>query len=55
MLLIFRDDDRDFRMLQHENELCRDRILIDRHGNTAQALRCKLRRIEAWPVITDDR
>jgi hypothetical protein len=37
LFLIFRDDDRDFGMLQHEGEFGRDRILIDWHGNPAQA------------------
>src|SRR5579864_2921569 len=42
-------------MIEHIGKLGRDRVLVDRDGNPAEALRGELREIEAWPVFADDR
>ncbi len=42
-------------MIEDIDELGRDRILVDRDRNPAEALRGQLREIEARTVFADDR
>src|ERR1051325_8893042 len=54
LLLVFRGHDRDFGMVQHISELARDRILISRYGDAAEAHCRELGKIEARSVLADD-
>ena len=54
LLLILRHDECDFGVVQNEAHLLRDRVLIDRHGNGAEALRGAHGEIEPRPVVADD-
>jgi hypothetical protein len=55
LLLVFGHGEARLGMLEHELHLGGDRILIDRDGNAAQALRRGHRPIEPRAVVADDR
>src|SRR5262245_27440654 len=42
-------------MIENVYELARDSILVDRHGNSAERLRGKLRPVEARTIVANDR
>ena len=42
-------------MVEHVAEFAGDRVLINRHGDPAEAHRRELREIEPRPVLADDR
>ena len=54
LFLILRHDEGDFGVVQHEAHFIGHRVLIDRHGNGAKALRGAHGEIEARPVVADD-
>src|SRR6516164_9345898 len=54
LLLILGDDNRDLGMIEDIDEFGSDRVLIDRHCDTTQALRSELRPVEPRPIVTDD-
>ena len=55
LFLVLGDDDRGLGVIEHIGELGRDRVLVDRDGDAAEALRGELRDIEARAVLADDR
>src|SRR5262249_19117423 len=55
LFLILGDDHRHLGMIQHVDELACDRVLVDRHGNSAERLRGKLRPVKARAIVADDR
>ena len=55
LFLVLGNDDRGLGVIEHIGELGRDRVLVDRDGDAAEALRGELRDIEARAVLPDDR
>jgi hypothetical protein len=55
LLLVLGDDDRGLGVIEHVDQLGRDRILVDRHRDAAQRLRRQLREVELWAVVADNR
>src|SRR5439155_25718227 len=55
LLLILGDDHGDFGVVEHMDELARDRILVGGHGGAAESLGGELRPIETRTIVADDR
>ena len=55
LLLVLGDHDPGLRMVEDISQFGRDRILVDRHCDAAEALRRQLCPIEPRPVVADDR
>ena len=55
LLLVLDDRVGDLRVVQHEDELGRGRVLVHRHRDAAQRLRRQHRPVEPRPVVADDR
>ena len=55
LLLVLDDREAHLGVLQDIGHLVGDRVLVDRHRNAAQCLRCGDRPIEPRPVVADDR
>ena len=55
LLLVLGHDHPDFGVVQHIGHLARDRVLVHRHGDAAEALRRELRPIKPRAVVADHR
>ena len=54
LFLVLDDCHFDFRVVEYVLHLLRDRVLIQRHGNAAEALRGCKRPVQTRPIVADD-